>query len=164
VSHPFVPLDPESQIGYQLVRTAEELARSWSAALREHGINPRQFSMLALLAHDPRVSQAEIGRRVMITPQSVGESLANLLENGWISRSAGRIGRAATLGLTPAGRRLLARAYPVVEAHQEKVFSVLTKAERAQLMRMLQTLTAPRSPAVGRGAPSLRRQPVRDMP
>jgi DNA-binding MarR family transcriptional regulator len=142
----FVPLDPESQVGYRFVRAADELALSWSAALREHGINPRQFSILALVAHDPTLSQAEIGRRVMITPQSVGESLANLLERGWITRGPMEAGRAATLGLTPAGRRLLARAYPVVEAHQEKVFSVLTTSERAQLMRILQKL-APSMPA-----------------
>lgn len=148
----FVPLDPESQIGYRLVRTADELARSWSAALREHGINPRQFSIMALLAHDPGLSQAEIGRRVMITPQSVGESLANLLESGWITRDAVEAGRAATPGLTPAGRRLLARAYPVVEAHQEKVFSVLTKTERSQLTRMLRKLAPSRPTRADAGA------------
>ena len=135
------------------MRTADELARSWSAALRKHGINPRQFSILGLLAHDADLSQAEIGRRVMITPQSVGESLTHLLASGWIARNAVAAGRPARLELTPAGRRLLARAYPVVEAHQEKVFSVLTKAERLQLMRMMEKL-----------APSTRgRVPVEDL-
>ena len=71
----FVAMDPDAQLGYVLVRCAEKMARAWHEALREHGVNPRQFSMLALLAHDPGLSQAELARRVMVTPQSMSESL-----------------------------------------------------------------------------------------
>jgi DNA-binding MarR family transcriptional regulator len=139
-SGPFVPLDPESQLGYLLVRGADQVNRPWHAALREHGINPRQFSVLATLAHDPGISQAELARRVLITPQSMSESLAGLVATGLIARGVMEPGRPARLELTDAGRELLAKAYPVVETFNRTGFAALTAAERAELARILRKL------------------------
>ena len=113
------------------------MARAWHEALREHGVNPRQFSMLASPAHDPEVSQAELARRVLVTPQSMSESLARLIDAGLIDRGTVEPGRPAQLRLTAAGRSLLVRAYPVVSAHQDQAFAALTDAERAELVRIL---------------------------
>jgi len=133
----FVAMDPDAQLGYVLVRCAEHMARAWHEALREHGVNPRQFSMLASLAHDPGISQAELARRVMVTPQSMSESLMRLIDAGLIDRGSVEPGRPAQLALTTAGRNLLLRAYPVVSAHQDEAFAALTTAERAELARIL---------------------------
>lgn len=136
----FVPLDPESQLGYLLVRAADHVSRPWATALRAHGINPRQFSMLAWLAQAPGLSQAELARRVMVTPQSMSESLTALMDAGWIARRALERGHAAELQLTPQGRRLLTKAYPVVLATNRESFAGLTSAERAELARLLHKL------------------------
>jgi DNA-binding MarR family transcriptional regulator len=132
MSH-FRPLDPEAQLGYQLVRVADQVSRRWHQVLRSQAINPRQFSILALLAHDPGLSQAALARRVMITPQSMSESLASLLADGLISRDEPGRGHAARVQLTAAGRRLLSRAYPLVEACNQESFASLTRAERRVL-------------------------------
>lgn len=137
---PFVPLDPESQLGYLLVRSAEQVARCWNADLRAHGINPRQFSMLACLAQSPGISQGELARRVMLTPQSLGESLAGLVHEGWIARTEAARGRAAQLRLSAKGRALLKQAYPVVRASNRAGFAALTRAECAVLARILHKL------------------------
>ena len=133
----FVAMDPDAQLGYLLVRCAEQLARAWHEALREHGVNPRQFSVLATLAHDSGMSQAELARRVMVTPQSMSESLTRLVDAGLIGRGSVEPGRPARLTLTPAGRSVLTRAYPVVSAHQNEAFAALTDAERVELARIL---------------------------
>ncbi|MFC4496297.1 MarR family winged helix-turn-helix transcriptional regulator [Streptomyces ovatisporus] len=140
MSQPFVPLDPDSQLGYLLVRCADQLSRPWHEALRAQGINPRQFSTLATLAHDPGISQGELARRVMITPQSMSESLSRLIETGLVSRSDAGPGRAVQLELTDAGRELLNRAYPVVEELNRECFSALTEAEHTELARVLRKL------------------------
>jgi DNA-binding MarR family transcriptional regulator len=153
----FRPLDPEAQLGYQLVRVADQVSRRWHAVLREHGINPRQFSVLALLAHDPGLSQAELARRVMITPQSMSESLAGLLAERLISREEAARGHAARVQLTAAGRKLLARAYPLVEACDRESFEPLAAAERAALARAFNRLLGSQGDG-GRPRPSQSRR------
>lgn len=141
VSRSFVPLDPDAQLGYLLVVSADRMSRAWHAAMRAHGINPRQFSMLASIAHDPGLSQAELARRVLITPQSLSESIARLIEADLIARTEAAPGRAAKLALTDEGRTLLAEAYPVVEAVNRDSFTALAPAERAELARLLRKLS-----------------------
>jgi len=135
-----VPLDPESQLGYQLVRVADQVSRIWHRALRTHNINPRQFSVLALLAHDPGLSQGELARRVMVTPQSMSELLVSLRDDGLIKRDAPAPGRAAQVQLTASGRRLLGKAYPVVEESNSEAFAVLSDTEYAELARICKKL------------------------
>jgi len=133
-------LDPESQLGYLVVRVADQLARPWPEALRAHGINARQFSMLAVLARDPGLSQAELARRVLIRPQSLGESLAALMRAGLIIRGEVEPGRAARLEVTDAGHQLLTHAHPVVRAYDHERFAALTCDERDELARLLRKL------------------------
>jgi DNA-binding MarR family transcriptional regulator len=140
MAEPFVPLDPDAQLGYLVVRVADRMSRSWQAALRAHGINPRQFSVLGLLARDPDLSQAELARRVLVTPQSMSESLTGLLRAGLVERDEAGSGQAARVRLTGAGRDLLRRAYPVVQATDRDGFGALTAGERDDLRRLLQKL------------------------
>lgn len=135
-------LDPEEQLGYVLVRAADQVSRTWLAALREHGINPRQFSVLAILVREPASSQAELARRVLVTPQSMSEAIASLIDAGLLRRKESAPGRTAVLELTSAAKALLARAYPVVEESEREAFAVLTVAERKVLGRLLRKLVA----------------------
>jgi DNA-binding MarR family transcriptional regulator len=135
---PISPLDPEEQLGYLLARVADQIGRDWSAALREEGINPRQFSMLAWLAREPGLGQAELARRVLMTPQSASESVAALLKAGLVGRKSGGAGLKAEVRLTRTGRALLRRAYPIAEATNRRGFRALTTQERTNLARLLQ--------------------------
>lgn len=136
----FEALDPDQQLGYLLALAAGQAERQWASALRAHGINPRQFAMLALLVRDAGVSQAELARRVMITPQSVSESLGTLVQQGLISRTAGDVGHPSQLRVTHAGRALLRRAYPLVEQSQRESFSALSVRQQAALGELLRKM------------------------
>jgi DNA-binding MarR family transcriptional regulator len=136
----FEPLDPHAQLGYLLVVCAERMSREWHAALRSAGINPRQFSMLAVIARDPGISQAELARQVLITAQSVSESLTRLVDAGLVERSSATPGKAAQLVLTAAGRQVLESAYPVVTAFNDAHFAALSARERETLARALRKL------------------------
>jgi DNA-binding MarR family transcriptional regulator len=140
MTEPFAPLDPDAQLGYLLVRVADRASRTWQSALRAHGINPRQFSVLGLLAGDPGISQAELARRVLVTPQSMSELLVGLVKAGLISRDAVEPGRSARIHLADAGRHLLTVAYPVVQDVNREVFTALTDVERATLDALLRKL------------------------
>src|SRR5688572_981023 len=107
------PLDPHEQLGYLVVRVADQVSRAWFAKLRRHRINPRQFSTLALLVREPTLSQGELARRVMVTPQSMSDSIATLIDAGLLKRAAVKPGRAAKLDVSGRGKALLRKAYPV---------------------------------------------------
>src|SRR5688500_14519514 len=100
MAQPFEPLDPDSQLGYLLARAAARASRLWHTALRAHGINPRLSSALAVLAREPGLSQAELARRVLVTPQTMSESLNGLLRTGLITRTGVAPGLAASIALT----------------------------------------------------------------
>jgi DNA-binding MarR family transcriptional regulator len=137
-------LDPEEQLGYALVRAAAQISRPWLAAMRRHGINPRQFSVLAILIGEPTLSQGELARRVLVTPQSMSELIAALVEDGLLRRDNVPPGRAARLRVTSKGKALLEKAYPVVEETERKSFAALSAKERAYLGTLLRKLLAGR--------------------
>lgn len=149
-------LDPDAQLGYLLVRAADQVSRPWLAALREHGINPRQFSVLSLLVREPELSQGELARRVMITPQSMGESLTALLEARLLVREEGGPGLPSLHRVTASGQALLRRAYPVVERTNRDAFLTLTASEQRTFARLLQKVLGAshlqRAPASSRAA------------
>ena len=130
-------LNPEAQLGYLLVRAARDVSQSWLKAVRRHGINPRQFSTLAILANEPSLSQGELSRRVMVTPQSMGESIAALTAAGLLARDDVEPGRPARLEVTAKGKGLLRKAYPVVKAADEACFTSLSPSDRKALSSLL---------------------------
>jgi DNA-binding MarR family transcriptional regulator len=134
-------LRPRTVVGYLLARAAHAVGREWEEALRSHNINPRQFSVLSLLDDDPGLSSAQLARLVLVTPQSMSESLAALLEAGLVvRRTEPSPGRSIALDLSPAGRRLLELAYPLVSTVEAESFRVLTDREKAQLGSLLRKL------------------------
>lgn len=130
-------LDPDAQLGYLLVRAARDVSQSWLKAVRGHGINPRQFSALAILVNEPFLSQGELARRVMVTPQSMGESIGTLIDAGLLARDDVEPGRAARLIVTAKGKALLRKAYPVVKAADDECFTSLTTSDRKVLSGLL---------------------------
>lgn len=136
----FTPLAPAAQIGYLLVRTAELVSRPWLLGLQEHGINPRQFSVLAIIAGEPGLSQAELARRAAITPQSMAELLVRIEAQDLVRRELASPGRPARVELTDAGRRTLSEAYPIVLRLQDQTLQALDHTERNELHRLLTKL------------------------
>src|SRR3954471_6322895 len=145
-------LDPDAQLGYLLVRAAHEVSRSWLAAVRRHGINPTQFGTLAILAREPASSQGELARRVMVTPQSMSDSIGALVSAGLLVRHAVERGRTARLEVTAEGQAVLRRAYPVVEAANDACFTMLSSSQRRHLMDLLDRLLEGSAPAASKPA------------
>jgi DNA-binding MarR family transcriptional regulator len=138
----FDPLEPDEQLGYLIVRTAEVVSKPWLRGLREHGINPRQFSVLSILAAQSSLSQAELARRANITPQSMGELLGALERAALVSRGEQVPGLATQIAVTDKGKAVLTAAYPVVQRLQEQSLTALDSREREVLASLLRRLIA----------------------
>ena len=139
---------PEQQLGYLFVRLADRVRKQWEARLRGRSINPRQFSVLAWLDARPGLNANELARRVMVTPQSMSESLLALVDAGLVARAeAPKPGKSIALGLTSKGKQILASAYPLVAESNEESFAVLSPSERKTLAKLLWKLYDEPAPA-----------------
>jgi len=80
--------------------------------LGELGLSHRTFALLgAVRATDGTCSQADLARRLGITPPSLTEALQAAARNGFVEQSAdAKDGRAKRVSLTPKGRTTLSRA------------------------------------------------------
>ena len=129
--------DPDAVTGWTLVRAHHVVARRFVDALAAVGLTPTQFGVLVQLVAQPGVSQAELARRVLVTPQSVGELLASLERLGFVRRVPGRRGTPTAVQITDAGRTALERATPVVGALNAPENLGLTAEEDATLNALL---------------------------
>ena len=109
--------DPDAFTALTLVRVSQAMSRVFSATLAPHDLAPHHFSVLLHLVEQPGLSQAELARRVLATPQSVGELLRTMEERGTIERTppAGP-GLPIAVYASDAGRALLDAVTPHVLA------------------------------------------------
>lgn len=147
---------------WTLIQAHHAMARAFASTLRTVGLSPTEFGMLAQLDANPRLSHAELARRILLTPQSLGEQVRSLVERGLIRRQGGvPRGRRIDLSLTQDGRALLRRATPLVRSLNQPSTLGLTSQEAAALNTLLhkvrhtvgQAVGQAATPAPDRGAP-----------
>lgn len=133
-SEPDLPL-------WELIQTSYVVARGFGEVFGTVGLTPIQFGVLASLADGDDLSQAELARAVMVRPQSLGEVAMTLIERGLVERDGpGGRGRRAGLRITAAGRTVLDRVLPGVEAFNAPDAIGLSGTESAELIRMLRAV------------------------
>ena len=82
----------------------------YDEALRPHGVNAPQFSLLVLVAKLNGASRAEIGRANHQERSTLTRNLALLQGEGWIEEIVPEAGRSRPILITEAGREVLAGA------------------------------------------------------
>ena len=117
---------------YVVGRVNQGIRRAMRVGLRPWGLSVQQYTTLSILAARPDLSNAQLARRALVTPQSMLE------RRGLVQRRAdpthGQILRAT---LTPAGNALLKTADPAVEEIHAQIFDGLSAPERAAAERAL---------------------------
>jgi DNA-binding MarR family transcriptional regulator len=123
---------------WTLVQAYHVVARRFWVAFAEAGLGPTQFGVLATLAADPALGQAELARRTLVSPQSIGELIVTLEKRGLIERSAVVVrGRRRPVHLTEAGHAMLRRVAPAIRRINSPESLGLDAAEAAELNRLL---------------------------
>jgi DNA-binding MarR family transcriptional regulator len=110
------------------------------AALAQWGLSVQEFTTLSVLSARPGLSNAQLARRALVTPQSMIEILARLESRGLVEREVDpahkRILRAQ---LTKSGIRLTAEAEPEIDAIQDRMLISLSASERRVVTRSMRT-------------------------
>ncbi len=114
------------------------LRRRLGDALEPHGLSLPEYTTLSVLSARSGLSNAQLARRSLITPQAMNEVLARLEERKLVRRRRDPThARIRPAELTPAGKRTLVRADAAVDIDERAMLAGVSAAERLRLAQLL---------------------------
>jgi DNA-binding MarR family transcriptional regulator len=106
--------------------------------VRQRGLSVGQYTTLSVLDRRSGLSNAQLARRALVSPQSMNEVLLALEERGLVQRRAHpEHGRILQTRLTPKGRKLLVACDAEVREVEARMVSGLSTREQAALHKAL---------------------------
>jgi DNA-binding MarR family transcriptional regulator len=128
----------EPRLSYLIGRLDRVLRRRLSAAVEPAGLTLPAYTALSVLRVENGLSNAQLARRSLVTPQSMIEAIAQLVDQGYVRRRADPgHGRIIRTELTAAGRRALERCDRAVDLVEQEMLGDLDAAEIADLRAAL---------------------------
>lgn len=131
--------DHATSLLYVIGRVNQGIRREMRLRLARWKLSVQEFTTLSVLASRPGLSNAQLARRSLVTPQSMIEILTKLEARGLVRRevdpSHGRILRAE---LTAAGRTLIGEAVPAIQRIQDGMLErVSARQQETTLVALL---------------------------
>ena len=128
----------EPRLSYVIGRLDRVLRRRLSAAVEPAGLTLPAYTALSVLRGQDGLSNAQLARRSLITPQSMSEVLSRLVDQGYVRRRAepGR-GRVIRIELTKAGSRALEQCDRAVDGVEQEMLVGFDAGEAASLRTAL---------------------------
>jgi DNA-binding MarR family transcriptional regulator len=129
------------RIGFLLQRAHNRLREAVVATLDGSGVNPGQLAILGALTARNDLTQRALTLTTGIEKSSMVIFIDRLEADGWVERRAhGDDRRARVVHLTAKGRKRLVSLGPRLDAVEERFLAGLSRAERVQLLAVLQRL------------------------
>ena len=123
-----------ARLSYAVGRLDRVLGRALRELLAPHGLSLPEYTTLSVIAAGDGLSNAQLARRSLITPQSMNEVLIRLERQELVRRSAGPApGRAMPTEITPAGVRALAACERDVDLLEARMLEGLDAAAADEL-------------------------------
>lgn len=122
-------------------RAARALTHLYDNYLREHGIEAAQFALLSAIEGLGPCSQVQVGRALGLDKTTLSRNVRVLERAGWIESLASSPARKSRVGVTPAGRRVLAAARPAWQRAQAAMRAALAPAQWRDMHAMLRRVT-----------------------
>lgn len=109
--------------------------------IRELGLTPPQFDIIATLGNTSGMTATELGEKTLITKGTLTGVVDRLAGRGWVERVAHKSdGRSQIIRLTQAGEGLFAKVFPAHLAHMNASFAGVPAAEHALWQKALRAL------------------------
>lgn len=129
----------EGLVGYNARRASIAIGATFFERMAPYGLKQADFSVLALLAHNPGATSRQLCATLDILPPNFVSLIAALDRRGLIERRPHpRDGRAVGLHLTAAGHALANETEKIVVDMENELAGRLTERERTTLQRLLQ--------------------------
>ncbi|ALK96824.1 MarR family transcriptional regulator [Massilia sp. WF1] len=141
------PLQQElllSLIGYNCKRAYLAIMPLFAQRMAQYELRTVDFSVLSLLHANPNIAQKRLAQALGISPPNLAPLLDRLEERGLVVRQRNPLDkRSQAVALTTAGTRLCARAEKTASELEHDATAMLSEAERAQLLGLLQKIFLP---------------------
>jgi len=128
----------EGYLGYLLRQAAGAYRLRVDRALDEFGVTQPQFATLTMLSAYPGISNADLARLAVLTPQTVSVIVGNLERAGSLVRKPHAVhGRIQHLDLSDSGRALLKKCRERVQKLDRELTAGLSAREARAVRRWL---------------------------
>jgi MarR family transcriptional regulator, 2-MHQ and catechol-resistance regulon repressor len=142
---PFVPKSAAQAAREPFLPVMRELARTYQAFsaysethVRQFGLTPAQFDVIATLGNLNGMSMGDLGDRTLITKGTLTGVIDRLEAKQLVSREVPADNRRCVMvKLTPAGQKLFEEIFPLHIAHLKTCFEKLEPSELELLMVLL---------------------------
>lgn len=129
------------RLGYRVSRLARIMQTRLEAVLEAEGLTRMMWLVLTGLGEDGVRTPSELASYIGITRPAASRLLRRMEARGFVTRAEAKgDGREVALGLAPAGRAVLDRARPAVDAVTAHFTAKLDPATHEALMRGLARL------------------------
>jgi DNA-binding MarR family transcriptional regulator len=133
--------DQSAAPGHLLRRAHQVSVEFFVQEVGEDGPTPQQFALLLSVLRNPGASQTELVKLTGIDRSTLAEMARRLLARGLLARKKDKSdGRANSLRITAAGRRVVEAAVPKVARAQDRVLALLPPGRRKALIAALQLM------------------------
>lgn len=130
-------------IGYRVRLAQSAIFRDLSRSLRGMGVTPGEFSLLTVLAANPRVNSVTLSRAYGLDKATLSLSLKRLTKRGLIETTRSDDDRRYyALHLTADGRLLLRKVTGKIEKQERAMNAVLEPGERERLLHVLDRISS----------------------
>jgi MarR family transcriptional regulator, 2-MHQ and catechol-resistance regulon repressor len=124
-----------------LWKTAKAVEKVDKTSIYATGLHLSDFQILEILLHKGPQPINVIGEKMLLTSGSMTAAAKRLEKKGLVKRIQNPLdGRCFNVHLTAGGKAVIEKAFAVHEKNLEKVVSVLTSAERNELVRLLKKI------------------------
>jgi DNA-binding MarR family transcriptional regulator len=128
----------DASLIYVIGRVNQGIRRRMRTSLAQWSLSVQEFTTLSVLSSRPGLSNAQLARRALVTPQAMIEILSKLESRGLVRREIdpahGRILRAE---LTASAQDLLREADPAIRRIQDELLATVPDADREAAMRAM---------------------------
>jgi DNA-binding MarR family transcriptional regulator len=129
-----LPSGYSERLGLLINKLAFELLHRVTPRFDELGIDGKDYALLAVLSEDAVGSQAELAKTCSMLPAQVVPVLDALQAKGWVERKRDeRDRRRMIVAITPAGRKLLAKADAATQDVERELMGTDTEDLRERL-------------------------------
>ena len=132
-------------VGYAASRAALTLRKAFHRHMAPLDLKIVEFSILMLVAQNSQVNQKQLGAALDVSAPNMAVTLDRMVEQGWVERVRSTTDRRAQhIHLTTRGVQLVQRAEKIAATMEAPALSVLSAAEKALLIELLDKVVAGR--------------------